>query len=166
MGVKDLLPVSFSKRHMTRKDDGIKNPIFSLQKEINKMFDRFFDDFSLDRFEDRFREGYPRIDVTENESDIQIIADLPGIDNKDIEISLSDNILILRGENEDRVEEQNKNYYRRERSYGSFRREILLPAEVEAEKADANLKNGILKIVVPKRAESKIKSKKIEIQSE
>jgi len=166
MGVKDLLPVSFSKRHITRKENGEKNPIFSLQKEINRMFDRFFDDFSLSSFEGRFQEDYPKIDVTETGSTVQIVADLVGIERDDIEISISDNILTLRGEKENKFEEKNQNYYRRERSYGSFQREILLPTEVESDKADASLKNGILKILVPKKFDYQRKSKRIEIKSD
>jgi len=165
MGVKDLLPASFSKRHITRRENEEKNPFISLQKEINRMFDRFFEDFRLDTFKEPFRQDFPKIDVTETESDIQVVADLPGLDKKDIEISISDNIMTLHGKKENSIEEKKQNYYRRELSYGSFRREIVLPAEVEAEKVDASLNNGILKIFVPKKVDSKRKSKKIEIKS-
>jgi HSP20 family protein len=166
MGVKDLLPASLSKRHMTRKEDEEKNPLISLQQEMNKMFDRFFSDFRSDTLGKRFEVDFPKMDITETESFIEITADLPGIEKKNIQISVSDDILSIRGEKDVKLEEKDKNFYRRERTYGSFRREVVLPAEVESDKADASLKNGVLKINIPKKVDSKRKSKKIEINAD
>ena len=100
-------------------------------------------------------------DISETEDRIFIKAELPGIEQKDIELTLHGNVLTIRGEKKHAKEERDENHYLGDRYYGSFRRTFQLPADIDADKAKAAFDKGILKISVPKMEESK--SKKIEI---
>ena len=82
------------------------------------------------------------VDIKDSGKKIEIAAELPGLDPEDIDINVSDNILMLRGQKKQESETKDENYFRRERIYGSFRREIILPAEVESDNIDAVFKNG------------------------
>jgi len=89
---------------------------------------------------------------------------LPGIDPKDVEISLSDNVLTIKGEKKQEKEEENENYHVIERSYGGFTRSFRLPGQVQNDKVKATYKNGILKITLPKTEETKKKEIKIAVE--
>jgi HSP20 family protein len=91
-------------------------------------------------------------------------AEVPGLEPKDIDISLSDGLLTIKGEKKQEREEKEENYHLVERSYGSFARSIRLPNEVQSDKIDASYKNGVLKIVLPKSEEAKKKEIKIKVQ--
>lgn len=109
----------------------------------------------------------PYLDVIDNEREIRVEAELPGLTEKDIDVSLQNDVLSLKGEKKIEKEKKEKNYYRSERSYGSFRRDIQLPAEVvDTDKIDASFKNGVLIIKLPKREVKEEKVKKIEIKAE
>jgi len=167
MAIRDLLPATRSKRHVpvSRKEDW-SSPIFSLQREMNNMFDRFFNDLSPARlWDDEINGRYlPRVDIKETGREVCIEAELPGMDEKDIDISLSGNMLTLRGEKKVEREEKDEGFYHVERSYGKFHRDIPLPAEVETGNVEAVFKKGILSIHIPKKPESQQKSKRIEIK--
>jgi HSP20 family protein len=100
-------------------------------------------------------------DITETEDRVLIKAELPGIEEKDIELTLLGNMLTIRGEKKHEKEEKDENHYLGDRYYGSFRRTLQLPADIDQDKAEATFDKGVLKISVPKMEESK--SKKIEI---
>ncbi|MGB9781265.1 Hsp20/alpha crystallin family protein [Caldanaerobacter sp.] len=106
----------------------------------------------------------PRVDIVESETEIVATAELPGVDKKDIEINVYDNILEIKGQTSVDEEKEDKNYYIRERYYGSFARRIELPAEVDPERTTAKFENGILKITMPKLHPSKPKKRKIDIE--
>jgi HSP20 family protein len=117
----------------------------------------------------RFREflteeWYPSVDITETKDDIKVAAEVPGMTKEDISISLSDNVLTLRGEKKKEKEEKGKTFYRMERSYGSFARSFTLPSAVLANKVKAVHKDGILEITLPKAEE--VKTKEIPIVGE
>ena len=121
------------------------------------LFDRFFDDWSLPSFYTKQdSEWIPAFDVSENENEYIVSAELPGIDSKDVEITFSDGILSVKGEKKNETEEKNENYHRIERSFGSFHRSFSIPGKVESDKVDASYKDGILKVLLPK-AEEEIK---------
>jgi HSP20 family protein len=128
-----------------------------------------FDNFWLEPFgvsEEWPGSFVPTIDVTENNKEIRISSELPGIDEKDINITVSDSMLTIQGEKKQEEEEKEKGFYCRESSYGTFRRVINLPAEVDESKAEAEFKKGVLKIKLPKTAQAKTKAKKIKIKSD
>jgi len=97
----------------------------------------------------------PRMDVSETENEIILKAELPGLENKDIDISLERDILVVTGEKKCETEKSGEQYHLVERTYGSFRRSYHLPVEVEADKIDATFKDGILKVVLPKTEKAK-----------
>lgn len=107
----------------------------------------------------------PSLDVSEDDKQITATAELPGMDEKDVEVTLSDNVLTIRGEKKSEREEKDekKNYHLVERSYGSFRRSIGLDADVDAKNVRATFDKGVLKIVMPKLPQPQAKSTKIEI---
>ena len=107
----------------------------------------------------------PSIDVSETESELKIEADLPGVDEKDLDLVISDNILTIKGEKKTETEEKKKDFHLVERSYGSFSRSLALPFAVDPNQAKATFKNGVLSISLPKPPEVKAKAKKIAISA-
>jgi HSP20 family protein len=136
------------------------------------MMSRLFDEFSRDFFPTPYRfmtenlEAYsPRIDVKDTEKDIHVLAELPGVDEKDIEVSLANDTLTIKGEKKSEAEEKKKNYYWAERTYGSFYRSIPLPCDVKADKAEATFKKGVLTVVLPKTETAKNERKMVQVKS-
>lgn len=104
----------------------------------------------------------PSIDVVDRDEDVLVRAELPGVDKKDIDVSLSDNLLTIRGKTSHEVKEEKENYYRCEISRGSFSRSVTLPGAVDASRVSASLKDGMLEITLPKVEGSKRRSIKIQ----
>jgi HSP20 family protein len=104
----------------------------------------------------------PSVDIFENDNEVVVKAELPGMDAKDIDVRLENNILTLKGERQFEKEAKEENYHRIEREYGSFTRSFALPTAVNGEKVKAEYKDGILKIVLPKKEETKPKPIKVE----
>lgn len=125
-------------------------PVFhSLQKEMNRLFDEFTHGWTMPQFE-MTKEFQARVDVKETDKEVIVTAEVPGVDIKDIEVTLRNDGLALRGEKLAEKEEKEKGYYRMERSYGSFFRLIPMPYEVDRDAVGATYKDGVLKIVLPK----------------
>ncbi|MCB1679856.1 MAG: Hsp20/alpha crystallin family protein [Halioglobus sp.] len=108
----------------------------------------------------------PQIDETEDEKGFHIKVDLPGMDENDVEVSLSDGLLTIKGEKKQEQEEEGKEFYRKERSFGAFRRTLSIPAEVNEAKIAASFKKGVLSIDLPKSEEAKKKVKRIAVKAE
>jgi HSP20 family protein len=145
-----------------------EHPLSTFQRAMNQLFDDFFTSFDLapfSVFEDvgRFR---PSIDMAEDEKQIIVTAELPGMDEKDIEITLSKDALTIKGEKQEEKDEKDKESYYMERSFGSFQRVIPIPKEVNVEKVEASFKKGVLSITMPKVKEEKVSRKKIQIKGE
>lgn len=152
-------------------------PLSTLRDDIDRAFDRMFRDWpsfgALARWEP-FKEMEfwtrptlisPRVDVSENEKAYEIEAEIPGVDEKDVSVSVTDGRLVLRGEKKTEREEKKKDYHMKERSYGAFERSFRLPEDVEVDKISADFSNGVLNIIVPKSAKAKSKERKIAIKS-
>jgi HSP20 family protein len=107
----------------------------------------------------------PAVDVVESEKSYEITTELPGMDEKNIEVKLADGILTIKGEKQEAKEEKEKNYYRRERSYGAFERSFEVPETVQVDKIEANFSKGVLKLMLPKKAEAQKPAKKIEVKA-
>jgi HSP20 family protein len=103
----------------------------------------------------------PSVDILENDNEVVVKAELPGINAKDIEVRLENNVLMLKGERRFEKETKDENYYRVEREYGNFSRAFVLPTAVNADNVIAEYKDGILKIIMPKKEETKPKPIKI-----
>jgi len=126
----------------------------SLREKMNRLFQDVF----TGRTEDRELSAgtwAPSVDIYETENELVMTAEVPGIDEKDIEIKIEDNTLTLRGERKFEKDTREENYHRLERSYGSFYRAFTLPGSIDPEKIHAECENGILKISMPKRLEAK-----------
>lgn len=106
----------------------------------------------------------PRIDIYEDDGSVVAEAELPGVDPKNIEVEVKDNVLKVEARAEEKKEEKGKGYYRKEISTGFFKRAIPLPVEVIGEKADASYEGGILKVVIPKAKPKKAEGKKTKIK--
>jgi HSP20 family protein len=137
-------------------------------KEFERMrreMDRFLDSF-LERRPTKAEEAgefLPALDLAEKDNELVVKCEVPGMDPKDIDISLSDGMLTIRGEKKQEREEKETDYHLVERSYGAFTRSIHLPKEVQGDKISASYKNGILKITLPKSEEAKKKEIKIKV---
>ena len=124
----------------------------SFHDELDRFFnDTIFGEGDLSLFDRGFA---PAIDVSEDDEKIVVKADLPGLEEKDIDVSIVDGVLTLKGEKKQEHEEKGRNWHRIERSYGSFARSIPLPASVNQDKVTAQYKNGVLEITAPKTWES------------
>jgi HSP20 family protein len=108
----------------------------------------------------------PAVNVAETDQEVRVTAELPGMDENDIELSLQNGMLTIKGEKKEEHEDKGTNYYRSERSYGSFRRTISLPQEIDTGKVEANFKKGVLTVVLPKLPEPQSGARKISIKSE
>ena len=137
--------------------------LFGLQSEMNRLFENFFDpDFF--RGGEQFDSWLPKMDVSENDQAFRVDLELPGLSKEDINLSLQDNILTIEGERKQEAENKEINYHRVERTYGKFLRRFSLPTLVQADKIDAEFKDGILHITLPKAEE--VKPRKISIKAD
>jgi len=126
------------------------------------LFDRFFDDLELPDIFGEEGMVVPAFDISETEKEYMITGEIPGIDVKDLDITLLEGILTIKGEKKKETEDKEENYHRVERHYGSFQRNFRLPAKVKTDKLDATYKDGVLKLTIPKAEVTK--PKKIEIK--
>lgn len=145
---------------------GQESPFLSFRREMDRVFDEFWKDFPsmgfLERREDVFT---PRVDVTDAEDVVKIAAEVPGMDEDDIDVTLTKDTLTIKGEKKEEKEEKTGDYYRMERSYGSFTRTIPLPSEIDTTKVEASLKKGVLTVTLPKTAKALKEAKKIAVKS-
>ena len=107
----------------------------------------------------------PAIDIAESEKGYEIKAELPGMDEKGIEVKVTDGSLTIKGEKQEEKEEKEKDYYLQERRYGSFERSFELPDSVDPDKIEASFKKGVLTVTLPKKAEAQKPAKKIEVKA-
>ncbi len=139
--------------------------ILEFRDEIDRLFKDFFSPWPVRRRRVRGEMVWaPEVDVYEDENNVVVQAELPGLKPKEVDISIAGNTLTLKGEKKGEKEEEGRNYYLVERVYGSFERSIELPIEVDASKAKATMKDGILEVVIPKTPESKPKQIKVEVK--
>jgi HSP20 family protein len=166
MQIKDLLP--WARKEGSGEFKGVEdNPITALQREMNRAFESFWSrgERPFGSLAAVFGEGAPRSDVVETEAGIEVTVELPGLEERDIEVSLSDEALTIKGEKKVERKDEKKGYYISERSYGSVYRSIPLPAGVDSDKAEASFKNGVLTVKLLQRPEAKAKVKKIEVKT-
>ncbi len=129
--------------------------MFSLLQRNTHIFNDFFHPLLRDGGDARMLNWNPVVDIYDNEDNIVIKAELPGIDKKDIHLDVKDRVLILKGERLTDDEVKKEKYYRRERMFGKFERAFTLPADVDPDKIKADFKDGVLKIDIPKPEERK-----------
>jgi HSP20 family protein len=149
----------------------MEHSCLDLQRQINRLFSEILDEplggFRWPTSGELVRQtafAVPQVDVAETE--LQVTAELPGLDEKDVQVNLDENLLILQGEKKSEHEEKQKNYHLMERSYGSFQRTIPLPGGVDPTKVKAIFKKGVLHITLPKLPEAKTLRKQIKVEKE
>jgi len=136
----------------------------SLQNEMNRLFSSSFSRGERSEGDQIMRGAWnPSVDIFENQNQIVLEAELPGMKPEDVEISIENNVLTLHGERKFEKKDENDNFHRVERSYGSFTRSFTLPPTVTSENATADFQNGVLRLTLAKREEAK--ARRIEIKS-
>ena len=165
MSVRDLIPWGRSNNRAPasyRDDD--RSPFLSLHREMNRVFDDFFRDFDMRLPMMRgagLNGGWPHIDLSETDKEVTVTAELPGMEEKDVELLIEDGMLTLKGEK--RSETEDKDRQVSERYYGRFARHVPLGAEIQADRAEARFKNGVLTVTLPKNPEAQPKARRIAI---
>jgi len=140
-----------------------RHGFLSLIPEMD-LFDRFFNDLSLPSFFGEERVLVPAFDISEAEKEYVITGEVPGMDVEDLDVTLLDSILTVKGEKKQEKEEKDENYRRLERRYGSFERSFRIPEKVKADELEATYKDGILRLTLPKAEVDKVK--KIEVKKD
>ncbi|MDD5678440.1 MAG: Hsp20/alpha crystallin family protein [Kiritimatiellae bacterium] len=150
----------------TRRIKG-EHPVLDLQRDINRMFDNFTSGF-LPMPVGRWTEGafLPKVNVSEGDKEVKVTVELPGLAEKDVDVSVSRGRLTLEGEKKTEKEDRGKNFHYLERSSGSFYRDIPLPENADPDKAQAVFKHGVLTVTLPKRPGVKEERKKLAIKRE
>lgn len=144
--------------------NGEIEPFRSLQREMDRLFSEFSRDLHWPRFGGETELAMPLVDVAETDDGLSVTAELPGMDEKDIEVDLTNNVLTVKGEKKAEKEEKKADYHFRERSYGSFARSIPVPFDVDPDKVKAAFSKGVLTISLPRPPEAKRKTKKITVK--
>jgi HSP20 family protein len=158
MNLQSIIPWKKEERSLARgRGDG--DPFGQLQRRMNSVFEDFFGRSPSDLWGDAAGEFLPRVDVSETGKEVRITAELPGLDEKDVEVTVTNNMLTIKGEKE----EEEGDYYHSERSYGYFDRTIALPQGIDADNAKAKFKKGVLKVTIPKKPEAQSSRRKIEL---
>jgi len=138
----------------------------AMREEMDKMFERF--EHGLPRWPTLFRQGngivVPELDVRENSTSITVEAELPGVDEKDVSVTLANGVLTIKGEKKQGKEEKGENFYRTERSYGAFERSLRLPDTIDEAEVDAKFDKGVLTITAAKKPEAVKAERRIEIK--
>jgi HSP20 family protein len=144
------------------------DPFMSLHRQMNRLFDDVFRESTgqTPSTQGQGGEGVmmsPQMDVSETDRELKICAELPGVSEKDIDIRLEDDVLVIRGEKKFERKDEKENYHFVERSYGTFQRALRLPGSVDPEQVKASFENGVLTVTVPK-SEQQERSRRIQIQ--
>jgi HSP20 family protein len=168
MSVRDLIPWGRNNGNQLpsvfRDED--RDPFLSLHREVNRLFDDAFRGYdirlpALGRFSSFGGGGWPNVEVSDGEKEIRVTAEVPGLEEKDIEVLLEDGVLTLKGEKRSETEDKDRQFT--ERFYGRFERRIPLGYEVEDDKVSADFKNGVLTVALPKTERAQAKAKRIAI---
>lgn len=171
MSVRDLIPWARDNGNRTPtlfREGSDRDPFLSLHREVNRLFDDVFRGFDsrlppLGRFSS-FGGNWPSVEISDQEKELRVTAEVPGLEEKDIEVMLDDGVLTLKGEKRSETEDKDRQFS--ERFYGSFERRIPLGYEVEDDKVDARFKNGVLTVTLPKTERAQAKAKRIAINGQ
>ena len=145
---------------------GSGDPFTALRREMDRVFESFGRELGWPSTETSAGVMAPSLDVSETDTELKIEAELPGVDEKDIEVVVSDNVLTIKGEKKSEAEQKKKDYHLIERSYGSFTRSLTLPFAAQPEQAKATFRKGVLTITLPKPPEATAKARKIAISAD
>jgi HSP20 family protein len=168
MAIRDLIPFPWNRRRdvTVGRSEG-QNPFLALHREVNQLFDDFFRGFDLSPFDTpgRFFDrsvGWPNIEVSETDSEVKITAELPGLEEKDVDVQLANGVLAIRGEKKTETEDKDRRFS--ERYYGRFERRIPVDG-IDENKVTASFKNGVLTVMLPKSAAARQNVKRIPVNN-
>jgi len=166
MTSKDVVPWR-DKKNVPRQAEPAR-PFTGWPREVDRLFDDFFAGFQapvLQGFGFGERGQFePRVNLSETDKELHITAELPGVEEKDLDVSVTRDLLTIRGEKKHEHEEKGKDFHRIERSYGSFQRSIELPAEIDADRVQASFKQGVLNITLPKTERAQARTRRITVK--
>jgi HSP20 family protein len=168
MAITDIIPWNKNRALATRSQD-VADPFSMLRRDIDRVFGDFLGDWrwpdrTLNMLDRQMGSFMPEIDVTETEKEFRITADLPGMDEKELQVSFINGGLSIKGEKREEDEEDKGDVYRAERRYGAFERMIPLSSDVDVNKAKATFRKGVLKITLPKTENARSNRKTIPIE--
>ncbi|MBN1553991.1 MAG: Hsp20/alpha crystallin family protein [Phycisphaerae bacterium] len=152
----------FAMNLVKRRNDSTR-PLARLRDEMDDLFGRFFDDWDIPGLAPMRGGWLPSMEISEQEDKILVKAELPGVTSKDIDVSVRNNVLTITGEKKEQTEDKGEGYYRSERRYGSFRRDIQLPSGIDEGKVEAACKDGVLTVTLPKSEQAK--ARRIEVKN-
>ena len=165
MNMRDLIPWGRNAQTTPSPHREEGDPFLTLHREMNRLFDDVFRGFDIAPFGSfggmGRMAGWPSVEVSETDKDIRVSAELPGLEEKDVEVLMSDGVLTIRGEKRSEVEDKSRAFS--ERTYGRFERRIPLGWEVEEDKVNASFRNGVLTVTMPKSAKAAAKARRIAI---
>lgn len=162
MAVKDLMPWGRGRSVQTPARSEEFSPFVTLHREMNRLFDEVFDRFEggVPSVFGRGR-SWPSLEVTGGDNEVRVTAELPGMEEKDVEVMVDGDVLTIRGEKRSETKDEERHFS--ERSYGRFERSIALPFEVEEDKAQASFQNGVLTVTLPKSAKAQERGRRIAV---
>jgi HSP20 family protein len=169
MNVRELIPWGRNNGNQVPSvfRDGERDPFLSLHREVNRLFDDVFRDFGSSfpslRGASTFDGNWPSVEISDSEKEVKVTAEVPGLEEKDIEVLLNDGVLTLKGEKRSETEDSDRQFS--ERFYGRFERRIPLGYEVEEDGVDAQFRNGVLTVTLPKSEKAQSQVKRIAIRS-
>jgi HSP20 family protein len=169
MAKKKEVETTKSSSSEDRPAPGGLHPMAEFRQQMDRLFDDFFSGWPA--FPPRMTRGLTtagaevRFDASEGDNVYEITAELPGMDDKDVGVTVDKGVLTIKGEKKSEREEKGKDFYLTERSFGSFRRSFPLPEEVNEDKISANFEKGVLRITLPKTAEGKSKARRISVST-
>jgi HSP20 family protein len=163
MSVRDLIPWGKgSSQTPTVYRDFEQNPFLSLHRDVNRLFDDVFRGFEMPSGLGRLSGmSWPNVELSDTDKELRITAELPGLEEKDVEVVLEDGVLTLRGEKKSETEDKDRQFS--ERVYGRFERRIAVGSEIEQDKVKAAFKNGVLTVSLPKTEKARSSAKRIAI---
>lgn len=154
MAIRDLIPRNLSRGNLTPNEHA--NPLAAFHREVERLFDDFDAGFGTPR-----AFGFPHVEMTETDREVKLEAELPGMEEKDVELLLQNGVVTIRGERKGESEDSGRHVS--ERFYGRFERRFTLPVEVQEDKVSATFKNGVLSVTLPKSANAVEKMRRIPI---
>ena len=165
MSLKELIPWKKNDHELAVRREPA-NPFDQFQREMDQLLNSFLAEWPgrtslLDR---RLGSFIPDVDVTETDKEVRVTAELPGLDEKEVEVTLVQGALIIKGEKREEHNEEKGDFHRSECRYGMFERTVQLPNGIDADKAKASFKKGVLKVTLPKTADAQANRKRIAVE--
>ena len=163
MNMRSIVPFDWGGSMQPRRVSG-DDPFVRLWSDVDQLFSNMIRGTGLDNWQPSGNVGLP-MEVYEAENEIKVVAELPGVEEKNVALELAGNVLTIKGEKKTAEERKDEGYHLAERRYGTFLRTLRLPFEVEPDKVEAVFKNGVLTITLPKPAELQQQVKRIEVKA-